>query len=74
MISYTLPVDTVPAIGGLLYPITFVVLQVAVNVYFHRAVLYRLLGARLLGTPDVSPAPPAGQLPPGLSAKGAQTL
>ncbi|HEX4090397.1 MAG TPA: VC0807 family protein [Trebonia sp.] len=48
VISYTLPVDTVPAIGSLLYPITFVVLQVAGNVYFHRAGLYRLLGARWL--------------------------
>ena len=48
VISYTLPVDAVPAIGSLLYPVTFVVLQVAGNVYFHRAGLYRLLGARWL--------------------------
>jgi hypothetical protein len=50
VISYTLPVDAVPAIGGLLYPVTFVVLQVAGNVYFHRAGLYRLLGARWLAS------------------------
>lgn len=48
VISYTLPVAAVPAIGSLLYPVTFVVLQVAGNVYFHRAGLYRLLGARWL--------------------------
>jgi hypothetical protein len=48
VISYTLPVAAVPAIGGLLYPVTFVVLQVVGNVYFHRAGLYRLLGARWL--------------------------
>jgi len=48
VISYTLPVDVVPALGGLLYPVTFGVLQVAGNIYFHRAGLYRLLGARWL--------------------------
>jgi hypothetical protein len=48
VISYALPVDEVPAIGGLLYPVTFVLLQVAGNVYFTRAGLYRLLGARWL--------------------------
>lgn len=48
VISYTLPVAAVPAIGSLLYPVTFVVLQIAGNVYFHRAGLYRLLGARWL--------------------------
>jgi hypothetical protein len=48
VISYTLPVDAVPAIGSLLYPVTFLVLQVAGNAYFHRAGLYRLLGARWL--------------------------
>jgi hypothetical protein len=36
VISYMLPVDAVPAIGGLLYPVTFVVLQVAGNIYFTR--------------------------------------
>jgi hypothetical protein len=40
-----LPVDAVPAIGGLLYPVTFVVLQVAGNIYFTRAGLYQILGA-----------------------------
>jgi hypothetical protein len=48
VISYMLPVDAVPAIGGLLYPVTFVVLQVAGNIYFTRAGLYKLLGARWL--------------------------
>jgi hypothetical protein len=48
VISYVLPVDEVPAIGGLLYPVTFVLLQVAGNIYFTRAGLYQLLGARWL--------------------------
>jgi len=47
-ISYLLPIDVVPAIGGFLYPVTFVVLQVAGNIYFTRAGLYKLLGARWL--------------------------
>lgn len=46
VISYVLPIDAVPAIGGLLYPATFVLLQVGGNVYFTRAGLYQLLGAR----------------------------
>jgi hypothetical protein len=50
VISYTLPVDAVPAIGGLLYPVTFVVLQLVGNIYFSRAGLYRLLGARWLAS------------------------
>ena len=46
--SYSLPVHTVPALGGLLWPVTFVVIQVVTNVYYHRAGLYRMLGARWL--------------------------
>jgi hypothetical protein len=46
VISYTLPVDAVPGIGGFLYPVTFVILQVAGTVYFSHAGLYQLLGAR----------------------------
>lgn len=73
VISYTLPVNTVPAVGGLLYPVTFVVLQVAGNVYFHRAGLYRLLGARWLATTEASPGPPANRPPSGVSAKGTRS-
>lgn len=47
-ISYALPVDQVPGIGGALYPVTFVVLQLITNLYYTRAGLYPLLGARWL--------------------------
>lgn len=50
-ISYTLPIDQVPAIGAALYPVTFVVLQVMTNVYYMRAGLYPILGARWLDRP-----------------------
>lgn len=43
--SYTLPIPVVPGLGGALWPVTFVVLQVVSNVYDHRAGLYRILGA-----------------------------
>ena len=46
VISYALPVDAVPGLGGLLYPVTFVVLQVITNVYYNVAGLYPILGAR----------------------------
>jgi len=43
--SCTLPIPVVPGLGGALWPVTFVVLQVGSNVYYHRAGLYRILGA-----------------------------
>jgi intracellular septation protein A len=46
VVSYSLPIDVVPAVGGALWPVTFVVIQVITNVYYHRAGLYRILGAR----------------------------
>jgi hypothetical protein len=73
VISYTLPVDAVPAIGGLLYPITFAVLQVIVNVYFHRAGLYQLLGARWLATTEAPPGALANRPPLSVSAEGARS-
>ncbi len=45
LMSYTLPVAVVPGLGGALWPVTFIVLQVVTNVYYHRAGLYRMLGA-----------------------------
>jgi hypothetical protein len=45
VMSYTLPIPVVPGLGGALWPVTFVVLQVVSNVYYHRAGLYRILGA-----------------------------
>jgi hypothetical protein len=45
VMSYTLPVSVVPGLGGALWPVTFVLIQIVTNVYYHRAGLYRLLGA-----------------------------
>jgi hypothetical protein len=41
--AYTLPIDVVPALNGALWIGLVMVLQVATNVYFHRAGLYRIL-------------------------------
>ena len=46
--SYSLPVHTVPGLAGLLWLVTFGVIQVVTNVYYHWAGLYRILGARWL--------------------------
>ena len=46
LMAYILPVSVVPALAGALYPVTFVMMQLVTNVYFHRAGLYRMLGAR----------------------------
>lgn len=48
VMAYTLPVGVVPGLGGALYPVTFVVIQVVTNVYYQFAGLNRLLGARWL--------------------------
>ena len=32
--AYTLPVDVVPGLGGALYPVTFILLQLVTNVYY----------------------------------------
>jgi hypothetical protein len=48
VMAYSLPVDVVPALGGALWPVTFLVIQVVTNVYYHRAGLYRILGASWL--------------------------
>ena len=45
LMSYTLPISVVPGLAGALWPVTFVLIQVVTNVYYHRAGLYRLLGA-----------------------------
>ena len=44
--SYSLPIHAVPALGGVLWPVTFLVIQIVTNVYYHRSGLYQLLGAR----------------------------
>ena len=46
VMSFTLPVDVVPGLGGVLWPVTFLLIQVVTNTYYNRAGLYRILGAR----------------------------
>jgi hypothetical protein len=41
VMAYTLPVDQVPALNGVQWAVLFVLLQVATNIYYHRAGLYR---------------------------------
>jgi hypothetical protein len=68
VISYTLPIDEVPGLGGALYPLTFLALQLVTNVYYTRAGLYGLLGARWLdrqsGRPRSGRPQPASYTPP----------
>ncbi|MEU7039999.1 VC0807 family protein [Streptomyces varsoviensis] len=42
IISYTLPVDVVPGLGGLLWPVTMVLLQLVNGVYYRAAGLWRM--------------------------------
>lgn len=43
VMAYTLPVDTVPALSGALWAITFVLLQITQQIYFVRVGLWRSL-------------------------------
>lgn len=45
VMACALPVGVVPALGGALWPVTFIVLQVTTNVYFARAGFWRILQA-----------------------------
>jgi hypothetical protein len=45
VMAMTLPVDAVPGLNAILYPATFIVLQVVTNVYYHRAGLWTILRA-----------------------------
>ena len=69
VMAYTLPVDVVPGLGGALYPVTFILLQLVTNVYYQFAGLNRMLGARWLapaGRPDgTAGARPCGAGPGG---------
>jgi len=51
VMAYTVPVALVPAIGGALYPATFVALQVITNVYYHRSGLWTVLEAPWVRVP-----------------------
>ncbi|WP_327065105.1 VC0807 family protein [Kitasatospora sp. NBC_01302] len=42
VMAYTLPVDAVPGLGGLLWPVTLVLLQLVNGVYYEVAGLWRL--------------------------------
>lgn len=61
LMSYTLPVGVVPGLGGALWPVTFIVIQVVTNVYYHRAGLYRLLGAPISGWRPGGAVPRSGE-------------
>jgi hypothetical protein len=39
----TLPTGLVPGLGGALWPVTFLILQVITNIYFYRAGFWRIL-------------------------------
>jgi hypothetical protein len=39
----TLPIGVIPALGGALWPVTFIALQVVTNVYFGRSGFWRIL-------------------------------
>jgi hypothetical protein len=43
VLAYTMPVNAVPALGGALWPVTFVVLQVITNVYFIQSGFWQIL-------------------------------
>ncbi|MBK1787649.1 hypothetical protein JHE00_25260 [Prauserella sp. ASG 168] len=43
VMAYTLPTDTVPALGGVLWAVTFVLLQVVQHLYFTKVGLWRSL-------------------------------
>lgn len=47
--AYALPADQVLWLGGLLWPVTLVLINVVTNLYYLRAGLFRLLGARWTG-------------------------
>jgi hypothetical protein len=41
--AFTLPIGLVPALGGALWPVTFIVLQVVTNIFFARSGFWRIL-------------------------------
>lgn len=43
IMAWTLPINLVPALGGALWPVTFIVLQVVTNVYFARSGFWGIL-------------------------------
>jgi hypothetical protein len=43
IMAYALPIGVVPALGGALWPVTFIVLQIVTNIYFARSGFWRIL-------------------------------
>jgi hypothetical protein len=43
VMAYWLPIGVVPALGGALWPATFIAVQVVTNVYFARSGFWRIL-------------------------------
>jgi hypothetical protein len=43
VMAYALPIGVVPALGGALWPVTFIALQVATNIYFYRSGFWNIL-------------------------------
>jgi hypothetical protein len=72
LMANTLPVDAVPGLGGLLWPVTLVLLQLVNGVYYELSGLWRI--TRRNSVPEPSPQPgssPAPDTPPaGGSAAG----
>jgi hypothetical protein len=50
-VAFALPISVVPAVGGALWPVTFIMLQVVTNVFFARSGFWRILrtGAGQMG-------------------------
>jgi hypothetical protein len=53
IMAWTLPTGLVPGLGGALWPVTFLILQVITNIYFYRAGFWRILRE---GIPNVEDA------------------
>jgi len=43
IVAVALPISIVPAVGGALWPVTFIMLQVATNIFFARSGFWRIL-------------------------------
>jgi hypothetical protein len=66
--AYTLPVDAVPAFGGALWPVTFLIVHVITNVSFARPGMWRIL----LGKDGQPPAAGSVERPPRARPGGAE--
>ncbi|MEV0281670.1 VC0807 family protein [Streptomyces sp. NPDC050610] len=64
VMSYTLPVDAVPGLGGLLWPVTMVLLQVVNGVYYRAAGLWQMTAGHDRRAEAVTPSAPAAPAAP----------